>query len=320
MIMLIRKITVINSINKIILAAFAVIAFMSASHTSVYAKVKVVTTIPDFGSITKEIGGDKVEVKSIVKGYQDPHFVDAKPNYMLWLNKADLLIYNGLELEAGWLPVLITGSRNSKIISSNAPGHLDASSLIQNKLEVPNSKLDKSMGDIHSGGNSHYLLDPRNGIPIAAGIAKRLKAIDPDHSQFYDQNLLAFTSKLKERITAWEEKLEHLKGINLVTYHKSWLYFTGWAGFNEVGYIEPKPGIPPSPSHIAGLVKQMQEKDLQLILSESFYPQKTVRLVADKTDAKLLVLPTMVDRDNGVPTYIDLFEKIIDEILKALAK
>jgi len=286
----------------------------------VFAKVKVVTTIPDFGSIAKEIGGDKIEVKSIVKGYQDPHFVDAKPNYILWLNKADLLIYNGLGLEAGWLPVLITGARNSKISSPDSTGHLNVSGLIPNLLEVPTDKVDRSMGDVHAGGNSHYILDPRNGIPIAVGIADRLKTIDPENSNVYEQNLQAFTLKLKEQIKAWEEKLKHFKGTNLVTYHKSWVYFTSWAGLNEVGYIEPKPGIPPSPSHIAGLVKQMRDTDLQLILSESFYPQKTARLVADKTGAKLLVLPTMVDRDNGVLTYYDLFEKIIDEISKALKK
>jgi zinc/manganese transport system substrate-binding protein len=308
----------INTIYKITLTAFTVITFVFASQTSAYAKVKVVTTIPDFGSIAKEIGGDKIEVKSIVKGYQNPHFVDAKPNYILWLNKADLLVYNGLDLEIGWLPVLITGSRNSKISSSDSVGHLNASVLIPNILEVPTVKVDRSMGDIHPGGNSHYMLDPRNGILIAGGIADRLKTIDPASSEFYEQNLQTFTTKLKKRIEVWEDKLEPFRAINLVTYHKSWVYFTSWAGFNEIGYVEPKPGIPPSPSHIAGLVKQMKDKNLNLILSESFYPQKTAKLLAEKTGAKLLVLPTMVDPENGVGTYSDLFDKIVNEITQAL--
>ncbi len=287
--------------------------------TELSAKVKVVTTIPDFGSIAKDIGGDKVEVKSIVKGYQDPHFVDAKPNYILWLNKADLLIYNGLELEVGWLPVLLTGSRNSKIVSKNAPGHLDASTLINNVLEVPTTKIDKSMGDIHASGNSHYMLDPRNGLLVASGIAKRLIKIDPENSEFYEQNLISFTTYLKDKIKVWESKLKHLRGTNLVTYHKSWVYFTKWAGFNEIGYIEPKPGIPPSPSHLAKLVSSSKESDLKIIFSELYYPQNTAKLVAGKTSVKLLVLPTMVGATNDVGSYSDLFQKIVGEITKALA-
>jgi zinc/manganese transport system substrate-binding protein len=305
-----------NNIKKTValLLVFGIVLYSNEA----FARVRVVTTIPDFGSIAREIGGDKIEVKSIVKGYQDPHFVDAKPNYILWLNKADLLIYNGLELESGWLPILLTGSRNSKISSPNATGHLNASTLITNLLEVPTAKIDKSKGDIHPGGNSHYLLDPRNGLLIAEGIAERLKSIDPDNSQLYIQNLQEFTAKLKEQIKLWEEKLKPLDGTNVVTYHKSWVYFTAWAGFKEIGYIEPKPGIPPSPSHIAGLVKSMQDKNLKLILSESFYPQKTANLVAQKTGAILLVLPTMVDRENGVSKYSDLFETIVNKIINAL--
>ena len=309
-----------NNFKSILVIFITCVLFLSFANITVNAKVKVVTTIPDFGSIAKEIGGDRVEVKSIVKGYQNPHFVDAKPNYILWLNRADLLIYNGLDLEIGWLPVLITGSRNSKIISPDSAGHLNASVLIPDILDVPTVKVDRSMGDVHPSGNSHYMLDPRNGIRVAAGIAERLKTIDPANLGFYEQNLHVFTLKLKERIRVWKNKLEPFTTTNLVTYHKSWVYFTNWAGFNEVGYIEPKPGIPPSPSHLAGLIRKMQDNNLKLVLSESFYPQKTAALVAKKTGSKLLVLPTMVDKTNGVSTYFELFDKIVNEITLALKK
>lgn len=300
-----------------------ILAFISISvtlffSTETFAKVRVVATIPDFGSIAKEIGGDKIEVKSIVKGYQNPHFVDAKPNYILWLNKADLLVYNGLDLEAGWLPVLITGARNSNIASKNAIGHLDASTLITNILEVPTAKIDKTMGDVHPGGNSHYMLDPRNGITVAAGITDRLRTIDPENYKYYEQNWRAFSEKLNKRIKAWETKLEPFKGINIVTYHKSWIYFTSWAEFKEIGYIEPKPGIPPSPAHLSYLISTIQNSNLKLILSESFYPQKTASLIAEKTGSKLLVLPTMVDETEGINTYSDLFENIVNEITTTL--
>ncbi|NIP37571.1 MAG: zinc ABC transporter solute-binding protein [Candidatus Dadabacteria bacterium] len=283
-----------------------------------FARVKVVATIPDFGSIAKEIGGDKVKVKTIIKGYQNPHFVDAKPNYILWLNKADLLIYNGLDLEIGWLPILITGSRNSKITSMDSVGHLNASTLIPNILEKPKVKVDRSMGDVHPGGNSHYNLDPRNGIYIAQGIADRLKMIDPDNSSFYEANLQEFSAELLENIKIWESKIKPYEGAKIVTYHKSWTYFSDWAGFSEFGYIEPKPGIPPSPSHVADLIKKMKEMNLNMVLSESFYPKKTASLVAEKTGSTLLVLPTMVGGSEGVNTYFELFDKLVGDITSAV--
>ncbi len=283
-----------------------------------HAKIKVVATIPSFAVIAEEIGGDKIETKSIVKGYQDPHFVDAKPSYVLWLNNADLLIYNGLGLEAGWLPVLITGSRNSKITSGNSVGHFNISTLISDILDVPGVKVDRSMGDVHPDGNPHYTLNPGNGIPIATGIAERLKTIDPENSEFYEQNLVSFVSELREKIKEWESMLEPFRGTNVVTYHKSWVYFTNWAGFNEIGYIEPKPGIPPSPSHVADLINKMHKMNLKLVLSESFYPQKTVSLIAQKTHADLLILPVMVDSSQGINSYFELFDRLVGDITSAL--
>lgn len=307
-----------NNHDRFLICILSTFLFLFINTNSIYAKINVVTTIPDFAVIANDIGGDKIETKAMVKGYQDPHFVDAKPSYILWLNNADLLIYNGLDLEIGWLPPLITGSRNSKISSPDAPGNLNVSTYIPRILEVPNIKIDRSMGDIHPGGNPHYTLDPRNGIPIAAGIAERLESIDPANSDFYKKNLESFVSNLKDNIKIWDSMLAPYKGTDIVTYHKSWVYFSNWAGFKEIGHIEPKPGIPPSPSYLSDLVKKMQGMDLKLILSESFYPQKIASLVAEKTGSKLLILPTMVDSTEGVNTYIDLFDKIVTDITSAL--
>ena len=190
-----------------------------------FARVRVVTSLPDFAAIAKEIGGDKVEVKSIGKGYQNPHFVDAKPSFIRDLNRADLLIYQGLDLEIGWLPVLITGSRNSKITALSAPGRLDASTLITNILEVPTTRIDRSMGDIHPFGNPHYMLDPRNGILVAKGIAERLGQIDPENASFYGDNLKKFADRLVKKIKEWEAQLAPFKGTKVEAYHKSWDYF-----------------------------------------------------------------------------------------------
>jgi len=282
------------------------------------AQVQIVTSVPDFASIAKDIGGDKVEVVSLAKGYQDPHFVDAKPIFVTKLNKADLLVYNGLELEIGWLPILITGARNSDILVGNSIGHYNASASIKDKLEVHTSPIDRSMGDIHPGGNPHYMLDPRNGISVARGIAARLIKIDPENAAFYEENFKNFVSALKQKISAWDAQLAPYKGTEVVTYHKLWTYFLDWAGFKLADTIEPKPGIPPTPSHVADLVKKMQAQDIKLIISANYYPQKTPQIIAQKTGSTFLALPTMVEGRDGINSYIELFDAIVGEITSPL--
>ncbi len=301
------------------LALLAMAFSLFVSGEVALAKVRVITSLPNFAAITKEIGGDKVDVESLAKGYQDPHFVDGKPSYVLKLNRADLLIYNGLELEIGWLPPLITGSRNSKITSTNSPGNLNASTLISNILEVPTARVDRSMGDIHPGGNPHYWLDPRNGIAIANGIAERLKEIDPKNASYYDERLGDFVGRLNAKMKEWDEKLAPYKGTQIVTYHKGWVYFSNWAGFEEVGYVEPKPGIPPSPSYVADLIRKIQGINVKLVIAESFYPQKTPALIAEKAGASFLTLPASVGGRDGINTYFDLFDVIVGDITSKLA-
>jgi len=310
---------IFQSIALSICSAFLAMTSLFVSAQDTLAKVRVVTSVPTLAAIAEEIGGDKVEVEGLAKGYQDPHFVDAKPSYVLLLNKADLLLYTGLDLEIGWLPVLITGSRNSKITSINAPGNLSSSTLIPIVLEVPTVRVDRSMGDVHPLGNPHYMLDPRNGISVAKGIADRLKEIDPENASYYDERLKDFVKRLSAKIKEWDEKLVPYKGTEVVTYHKSWVYFSDWAGFKEVGYIEPKPGIPPSPSYVAELIRKMKEMNVKLVIAESYYPQKTPALIAEKTGASFLALPSQVGGREGINTYFDLFDAIVGEITSKLA-
>jgi zinc/manganese transport system substrate-binding protein len=297
------------------LVALSIFLFTPISNAS--AKVRVVSSLPTFGAIAEEIGGDKVEVKSLAKGYQDPHFVDGKPSYILDLNRADLLLHNGLQLELGWLPPLITGARNSKILPGNM-GNLDCSTLIPNLLEVTTTKIDRSMGDIHPGGNPHYMVDPKNGIAVANGIAERLKEIDPENASYYDERLRDFVKRLNAKNKEWEEKLAPYKGTKIVTYHKSWVYLSDWAGFKEVGYVEPKPGIPPSPSYVADLIRKIQGMNVKLVIAESYYPQKVPALVAQKAGASLLVLPAQVGGGDGINTYFDLLDEIVNEVTSKL--
>lgn len=300
-----------------IILAFSLISIFFFGPGAI-AKVQIVTSAPTFAAIAREIGGDKVEVVSLAKGYQDPHFVDAKPIYVTRLNNADILIFNGLELEIGWLPVLVTGARNPEIQSGNPVGHYDVSTSVKNKLEIPAGPVDRSMGDIHPGGNPHYMLDPRNGIPAARGIAARLIKIDPENAPYYEENFKKFIGTLKMKIKEWEGNLKPYKGTKVVTYHKLWTYFLDWSGFKLEDTIESKPGIPPSPSHVAELIKKMEAEDVKLLISANYYPTKTPEIIAKKTGASFLFLPVMVEGKDGIKTYFELFDEIVGEIVSTL--
>lgn len=282
------------------------------------AQVQIVTSVPDYAAIAQEIGGDKVEVVSLAKGYQDPHFVDAKPIFITRLNQADLLVYNGLEMEIGWLPILITGARNSDILVGNSKGHYNASSSIKERLEVHSGPVDRSMGDIHPGGNPHFMLDPNNGIPVARGIAARLIQIDPENAKYYEDNFNDFINTLKLKISEWNTELAPYVGTEVVTYHKLWSYFLDWAGLKLAGTIEPKPGIPPSPSHVADLIKRMEALDVKLVIAANYYPQKTPQIIAQKTGATFVALPAMVGGREGINTYFDFIDALVGEITSAL--
>jgi zinc/manganese transport system substrate-binding protein len=298
-----------------------VICFCSTMIAPVlgFGKVRIVATIPNLGYLAGEVGGERVDVTILSRGYQDPHTVDPKPSFVLAVNRADMLIYNGLDLESGWLPVIVSASRNSKVSSISSPGSFDASSAIETILDVPTSRIDRTMGDIHPGGNPHYLLDPRNGIAVARALYNRLSSIDPEGEPYYKRRAEDFEKRMMEKIAAWEAILAKAKGEKVVTYHKSWTYFTTWAGLTEVGTLEPKPGIPPSPSHIASLIETIRRQGVKVIIAEPYYPKKIARQVAERAGVTLLVLPSSVDGGNGVETYFDLFDTLVNEIVKVLS-
>lgn len=284
------------------------VALLSTSPAAA-SGLMVMSTIPDFGAIAAEVGGPHVHVESLVKPTQDPHFVDAKPSLMVALNQADLLLATGMELEAGWLPPLLVGARNSKI-QRGSEGYLDCSTLIT-PLDVRTP--DRAMGDIHPGGNPHYWTDPRNGIRIAEGIAKRLAELDPDHAADIRTRLRLFTSRLEDHMTIWEKHLAKHRGTKVVVYHESWIYFLDWSGYEEIGALEPKPGIPPNPSHVAQLIKKVRGSGVKYVIQESFYPTQLSEIFAQKSGAELKVLPTMVGA-GGTHSYFEVIDKLVNEL------
>jgi zinc/manganese transport system substrate-binding protein len=279
------------------------------------AKLRVVTTIETFGDLARRVGGDLVDVQPLSRGSMDPHFVEAKPSLEVYLNRADLLVHVGLELEIGWLPPLVLGSRNPKI-QTGMPGNLDISTEIP-VLDVPTTRVDRSMGDIHPRGNPHYWLPPDNALVVAGEIAARLRQLDPAHAAQYNANLDRFRVEVQAKRAAWEKAAAPLRGLKVVTYHKSWSYLSRWLGLEEIGYIEPKPGIPPPLSHVAQLVSQMRAQGVKVVMMESFYSRTTAAEVARLAGGKLAVLPSDVGARPDVKDYFALVEAVIQGMLQA---
>jgi zinc/manganese transport system substrate-binding protein len=281
------------------------------------AKVQVVTSLQDFASIADAIGGSRVETFALARGYQDPHFVEPKPSFVLKLSRADLLIVAGLELEVGYLPPLIDQSRNAKIRPGSA-GYLDASAGCD-ILERPTGTVTRAMGDVHPFGNPHYWLDPENGRVIARAISAKLTAVDPPGAADYAKNLAAFEAKLTEGAKRWEAALAPYAGTDLVTYHNSWPNFLKRFKLAAAAYVEPKPGVPPSPSHTVELIDLMRAKKIPVILMEPYFDRKTPQQIADKTGATLLVFIPSVGGLPEIKDYFGLFDYDVKLLADALA-
>jgi zinc/manganese transport system substrate-binding protein len=272
-----------------------------------------VGTIPTLSSLAKEVGGARVEVESLARANQDPHFVEARPNFMLVLNRADVLLQVGLDLEIGWLPPLVRGSHNPKI-QDGRPGSLDCSQVIS-VLDIAMTTADRSMGDIHPAGNPHYWLAPDNAKLIAREIATRFGQIDPQGQAEYAKNLATFDVKVDAKLKEWIPLIAAIRGARIATYHKSWTYTSQWLGMEEVGYVEPNPGIPPDPSHLVHLIEVMRGERASMLLLEDFDDENIAELVALKAGARVVVLPS----DVGATTAIKDWFSLVDEVLHRLA-
>ncbi len=278
------------------------------------AKLNVVTTTQDPAAITRAIGGDRVEVTALCKGFQDPHYLDAKPSFMLAVNRADLVLAIGLDLEVGWLPPLLQGARNPRVMPGN-PGFLDLSTLVH-ALEVGGS-ADRAQGDVHPRGNPHYWLDPENGRLMARGIAARLTALDAGGAATYAANLAAFEATLDDKERAWAEALAPLAGQPIITFHRSWAYLAARYRLDVAALIEPKPGIQPTAQHTVEVIKTARAKGIRVILMENFYDRRAPDQVASHTNAKVVFVPAMVGGTDAVVTYFDLFDTIVRGIAAA---
>lgn len=278
-------------------------------------KLNVVAATQDLASIATEVGGDRVNVLAIARGYQDPHFVEAKPSFLLNLRKADLLVVVGLELEIGWLPPLITQCGNRKIQPA-APGYFDASRYAE-ILEIPTAQVSRAMGDVHPQGNPHYWLDPQNGLRVATGLAQKLSEMSPGDAGFFQQRLQDFKKRLNDAERRWDEQMKPYRGRKVITYHQSWPNFVKRFGLQVADYVEPRPGIPPSPAHVVELISLMKRQNVKLILVEPYFDLKTPQSVARETGGQVVVLMPSVGGNTESGDYIKLFDYDVNLLVKA---
>jgi zinc/manganese transport system substrate-binding protein len=297
----------------ITLAAAFCAAFFAA--TPAHAAIKVIATTQDLESLAREVGGDKIEVEALARGYQDPHHVEPKPSFIFKLNKTELLIVVGRELELGWLPALINQARNPRI-QPGADRYLDAS-LSAHILEIPTGQITRAMGDVHPQGNPHYWLSPENGRRIAKAIQQKLSAISPADAAYFAQRYADFDRRLAEGEKRWSAALGPYKGTRVVTYHRSWPNFVEAFGLNVVGYVEPKPGIPPSPSHVFELTQAMKKDGIKIIIIEPYFDSKTPNAIGRDASAQVVTLAPSVGAAN-VKDYLGLFDYNVNTLVAAL--
>jgi ABC-type Zn uptake system ZnuABC Zn-binding protein ZnuA len=280
------------------------------------AQLKVVTSTTDLYDIAKAVGGDRISATHIGEGYQDPHFIEAKPSFVLQLRNADVWAFVGLDLEIGWMPLLLDGARNPKI-KFGGPGYVDVSKVIP-VLDTPQGNVDRSMGDVHPLGNPHYWLDPENGRRIARLFKAKFTELDPSHASTYDTNEKAFEARLNAAERGWQDELSAIRGKPVVAWHTSWRYFAEYNKMNIVAYMEPKPGVPPSPSHLYEVIQAVKRSGAKALVMEPFYDRKVADLVARQTGIKVLILPPSVGGIKGVNDYVSLLKYDMAQLAAAV--
>ena len=290
------------------MSRIAVLMLLSIAIT--WGKVKVVTSTSDLAAITREVGGNLVKVESIARGSQDPHYIEVLPSHMLKVKRADIYLKVGMELDL-WADKIIGGSRNKDLVIVDCSENINAQ-------EVPAGKIDASMGDIHRFGNPHYWLDPLNGQVIAESIVRALSLKDPENVAKYEDNLRTFIETIRKYQESWSVKYADLKDVELIYYHNTWPYFNNRFGLQVLDFVEPKPGIMPTPNHVDHLVKLIQNKQLKVLAMEPYFSDKAPNYLVQKTDIKVVKLAPSVGAQEGTDTYLEMIQYNLDALQSAL--
>jgi zinc/manganese transport system substrate-binding protein len=296
--------------RTLLAAIFSITVAFSAQAT-----IKVVATLPDLASLAREVGGDKVEVSAMAKPTEDSHFVDARPSFVVQLRSADVLIDGGAELELGWLPPLLQNARNPKL-EVGKPGRVQASQGVR-LMNVP-ANVTRAAGDVHALGNPHFMTDPIITKTVALHIAQAFSAVDPPNAAAYDANYKKFEATINAKLQEWGAALLPFKGQSVVAYHDSWVYFAHRFGLNIDIFLEPKPGIPPSPSHLAEVIDKMKAQKIKAIIVEPFHDRKIAEKVASSTGAKVVDFAQYPGAFPGADSYVKLIDTLVSRLAAAM--
>ncbi len=305
-----------NKLWSVLLAALA-LGGVLAPRTAA-AKLNVVATLTDLGSIAESVGGEDVQVTVLCPGTRDPHHLPAKPSLARRMSKADMLVYAGLELEIGWLPQLIEKARNPRV-RPGAPGDVDCSRAIDRILEIPPATVDRSEGDLHPMGNPHYTLDPRNAVAIARLLADRMAELDPAHADAYRRRAEAFVATIEGNLPRWRQETEKLRAHHVLIYHKHWSYLVDWLGLAKVGEIENRPGIAPSPRHVHDMIEKSRRLGDVVVICATWDDVDQVREIARRIGAPLAVLPGHTGGVPGADTYVHFIDTLCRRLAEATA-
>jgi len=300
----------------LLLLVAAISALLLTLAPTAARKIRVVATTNDLKWATEQIGGDRVEVVALMHPLQNPHTVQPRPSFVVQLNRADLLVRIGLDYEETWLPPLVEESRNSKIRRGGV-GDVDASIGIP-LLEIPTGRVTREQGEVHIMGNPHYWLDPENMKIIARNITEGLRRVDPAGASVYERNLRKLEREMDELLNETLDLAAPLRGEKFVAYHTTWSYLANRYGFRIIGYLEPKPGIPPSASHLADLILRMRQEKVKVIIKEPFYENRIPNMVAQRTGAKVVEICPTAGGEKGTETYPKLMHHILTKLVNAV--
>ena len=292
------------------------IAFCLAATMSAAGPLEVVCTLTDLGWLAAEVGGDDVTVSVLCPGEYDPHFLPPRPSLARKLGKADLLCYNGLELEVGWLPVLVDKARNPRV-RAGQPGSLDCADALETILEVPERAISRAQGDVHPFGNPHYLLDPRNGLRVAWLMAARFGELKPEAADRFRERARELEARLTPRIEAWHAAAAPARARPLVHYAKQWEYLEAWLELECLGAVEHRPGISPSPRHVDELVDRARAVGVRELLAAPWNHLDVAQKAADRMDATMVILPAAVGSQEGADSYPAMFDLIVERLAAA---
>lgn len=293
---------------------FTLLTLLAAASPAA-AELNVFACEPEWAALAEELGGDKVEIYSATTAQQDPHHIQARPSLIARVRRADLVICSGAELEVGWLPMLLRQARNPAVLPGR-PGHFEASSFVE-RLEIP-TELDRSEGDVHAAGNPHVHLDPRRIATIAGALAERLAELDAEQADHYRERHADFATRWQAAIARWEAKAAPLKGVRAVVHHKDWVYLFDWLGILEAGALEPKPGLPAGPGHLARLKRELERQPAAMILHTRYQSDRAARRLSQMSDTPVLALPYTVGGSDNAGDLFGLFDDTLDKLLAAV--